>query len=426
MNTKANIIIIEDEKNICNFIETVLSPQGYQVTCANTGTDGLKLIESLKPDVVLLDLGLPDMDGLELIQEVRSTSALPIIVISARTLERSKVAALDLGADDYLTKPFGTAELLARIRTALRHSQRAAGTQSLKYEVGDLLIDFERRLVKVKGQDVHLTQIEYKLVSLLAQNAGKVMTYESIISKIWGPFADSDNQILRVNMAHIRRKLEENPAEPQYIFTEIGVGYRMREEKYPPNPPRKYCPATAPWSGTPLALAENTAAFPYFGSISSVAFTPSFAPSAARRSMAPMSAPSAQASWAFLAPASTASRMVRSPNWHFPRCAIPLAKPARKSASSPGPISPFLPMAFPPSMIPLDIRVPMVDGTRAAIFIPAFMSVFPISPSASLSRISWGKAPNPFCMVSPRSPSPILASISQSSSFFSPKISAAP
>ena len=230
MNTKANIIIIEDEKNICNFIETVLSPQGYQVTSAYTGTDGLKLIESLKPDVVLLDLGLPDMDGLELIQEVRSTSTLPIIVISARTLERSKVAALDLGADDYLTKPFGTAELLARIRTALRHSQRAAGTQSLKYEVGSLLIDFERRLVKVKGQDVHLTQIEYKLVSLLAQNAGKVMTYESIISKIWGPFADSDNQILRVNMAHIRRKLEENPAEPQYIFTEIGVGYRMREE----------------------------------------------------------------------------------------------------------------------------------------------------------------------------------------------------
>ena len=133
MNTKANIIIIEDEKNICNFIETVLSPQGYQVTSAYTGTDGLKLIESLKPDVVLLDLGLPDMDGLELIQEVRSTSTLPIIVISARTLERSKVAALDLGADDYLTKPFGTAELLARIRTALRHSQRAAGTQSLKY-----------------------------------------------------------------------------------------------------------------------------------------------------------------------------------------------------------------------------------------------------------------------------------------------------
>ena len=231
MNTKANIIIIEDEKNICNFIETVLSPQGYQVTCANTGTDGLKLIESLKPDVVLLDLGLPDMDGLELIQEVRSTSALPIIVISARTQEKSKVAALDQGADDYLTKPFGTSELMARIRTALRHSQTGASAKSQPlYHVGDLMIVFERRLVKVKDQDVHLTQIEYKLVSLLAQNAGRVLTYDYIINEIWGPYADSNNQILRVNMAHIRRKLEANPAEPQYIYTEIGVGYRMREE----------------------------------------------------------------------------------------------------------------------------------------------------------------------------------------------------
>ena len=229
MNTRASIIIIEDEKNICNFIETVLTPQNYQVTCAYTGTDGLKLINTHKPDVVLLDLGLPDMDGLEIIQEVRTYSSVPIIVISARTMERSKVAALDMGADDYLTKPFGPAELLARIRTALRHSQRAANENS-KYEVGGLLIDFERRLVKVNDQDVHLTQIEYKLVSLLAHNAGRVLTYETIISKIWGPFADSDNQILRVNMAHIRRKLEENPAEPKYIFTEIGVGYRMREE----------------------------------------------------------------------------------------------------------------------------------------------------------------------------------------------------
>ena len=231
MNTRASIIIIEDEKNICNFIETVLTPQNYQVTCAYTGTDGLKLINTHKPDVVLLDLGLPDMDGLEIIQEVRAYSSVPIIVISARTMERSKVAALDMGADDYLTKPFGTAELLARIRTALRHSQTGASAKSQPlYHVGDLMIDFERRLVKVKDQDVHLTQIEYKLVSLLAQNAGRVLTYETIISKIWGPFADSDNQILRVNMAHIRRKLEENPAEPKYIFTEIGVGYRMREE----------------------------------------------------------------------------------------------------------------------------------------------------------------------------------------------------
>ncbi|MBS1482208.1 MAG: response regulator transcription factor [Clostridium sp.] len=229
MNAKASIIIIEDEKNICNFIETVLTPQNYHVVCAYTGADGLKQINTHKPDVVLLDLGLPDMDGLEIIEEVRAYSSVPIIVISARTLERSKVAALDMGADDYLTKPFGTAELLARIRTALRHSQKTAN-ENTRYEVGDLMIDFERRLVKVKDQNVHLTQIEYKLVSLLAQNAGRVLTYETIISKIWGPYADSDNQILRVNMAHIRRKLEENPAEPQYIFTEIGVGYRMREE----------------------------------------------------------------------------------------------------------------------------------------------------------------------------------------------------
>ena len=229
MNAKASIIIIEDEKNICNFIETVLTPQNYHVVCAYTGADGLKQINTHKPDVVLLDLGLPDMDGLEIIEEVRTYSSVPIIVISARTLERSKVAALDMGADDYLTKPFGTAELLARIRTALRHSQKTAN-ENTRYEVGDLMIDFERRLVKVKDQDVHLTQIEYKLVSLLAQNAERVLTYETIISKIWGPYADSDNQILRVNMAHIRRKLEENPAEPQYIFTEIGVGYRMREE----------------------------------------------------------------------------------------------------------------------------------------------------------------------------------------------------
>lgn len=229
MNTHTNIIIIEDEKNICNFIETVLTPQNYHVVCAATGAEGLLQIHAVNPDLVLLDLGLPDMDGMEIIEKVRAYSTVPIIVISARTMEYSKVAALDMGADDYLTKPFGTAELLARIRTALRHSQKD-GSKNTRYEVGSLLIDFERRLVRVKSQDVHLTQIEYKLVSLLAQNAGRVLTYETIISKIWGPYADNDNQILRVNMAHIRRKLEDNPAEPHYIFTEIGVGYRMREE----------------------------------------------------------------------------------------------------------------------------------------------------------------------------------------------------
>lgn len=230
MLLKENILIIEDEKNICSFIERILEPQGYRVASASTGKEGLQFLATGRFDLILLDLGLPDMDGLDLIEQVRSWSSTPIIVISARTLERSKVAALDLGADDYLTKPFGTAELMARIRAALRHSQNHSSQQVSRYEAGDLVIDFERRLVKVKGQEVHLTQIEYKLVSLLSQNAGRVMTYESIISKIWGPFADNDNQILRVNMAHIRRKLEENPAEPKYIFTEIGVGYRMRED----------------------------------------------------------------------------------------------------------------------------------------------------------------------------------------------------
>ena len=230
MTSKASIIIIEDEKNICSFIEHILEPQGYRIITASTGREGLQYITSDHPDVILLDLGLPDMDGIEIIKRVRSWSAVPIIVISARTTEKSKVAALDLGADDYLTKPFGTGELLARIRTALRHSQRSAALQSSVYRAGDLSIDFERRLVKLKEKEIHLTQIEYKLVSLLAQNAGRVMTYESIITKIWGPYADSNNQILRVNMAHIHRKLEENPAEPQYILTEIGVGYRMRED----------------------------------------------------------------------------------------------------------------------------------------------------------------------------------------------------
>lgn len=230
MSTRANIIIIEDERNICSFISRVLEPEGYRVITAATGREGLQHITSDHPDLILLDLGLPDMDGLKLIESVRSWSTTPIIVISARTMETSKVEALDMGADDYLTKPFGTGELLARIRTALRHAQRGQTHSASRYEVGELSIDFERRLVKVKGREVHLTQIEYKLVCLLAQNAGRVMTYESIITKIWGPYADSNNQILRVNMAHIRRKLEENPAEPQYIFTEIGVGYRMREE----------------------------------------------------------------------------------------------------------------------------------------------------------------------------------------------------
>lgn len=234
MSLKSTIIIIEDEKSICNFIETTLISNHYKVITASTGQEGLSFVTSHFPDLVLLDLGLPDIDGIEIIKQIRSWSQIPIIVISARTQEQEKVLALDSGCDDYLTKPFGTSELLARIRTALRrhHAGNSSVTAEPVYTYKDLIIDFARRLVLLNGEEIHLTQIEYKLVSLLAKNGGRVLTYDYIINHIWGPYADNNNnQILRVNMAHIRRKLEKNPAEPDYIFTEIGVGYRMRESQ---------------------------------------------------------------------------------------------------------------------------------------------------------------------------------------------------
>ena len=183
---------------------------------------------------MLLDLGLPDVDGLDIIKKTREWSSLPIIVISARTQEKEKVSALDAGADDYITKPFGTFELLARIRTAIRHNNKltdAALNANRPYSAKDLTIDFEKRRVILKGEEIHLTRVEYKIVSLLAKNSGKVMTYDSLIDQVWGPYADDNNRILRVNMANIRRKIEENPGEPQYIFTELGVGYRMLEDE---------------------------------------------------------------------------------------------------------------------------------------------------------------------------------------------------
>lgn len=229
MSQKLTVVLIEDERNITNFIQSILINESYKVLTASTGKDGLSLIASQCPDMILLDLGLPDIDGIQVIQEIRTFTKTPIIVISARIQEEEKVNALDCGADDYITKPFGTSEMMARIRTALRHSHRTEDSESV-YHCGDLTIDFEKRLITCKDEEIHLTQIEYKLVSLLARQAGKVLTYDYLIRQIWGPYSDSNNQILRVNMAHIRRKLEKNPAEPEYIFTEIGVGYRMRED----------------------------------------------------------------------------------------------------------------------------------------------------------------------------------------------------
>lgn len=229
MNPKINILLIEDDKSICNFITTSMENSEYRVTSVHTGKEGVSLAANLCPDVILLDLGLPDIDGMEVLSRVRTWTETPVIIISARTKEQEKVAALDAGADDYITKPFGTSELMARIRTCLRHSR--PNTHSRIYKAGDLSIDFEKRLILLEGKEIHLTQIEFQLLTLLAENSGKVLTYSYIMNAIWGPYMDNNNQILRVNMANIRRKIEKNPAQPRYVFTEIGIGYRMLESE---------------------------------------------------------------------------------------------------------------------------------------------------------------------------------------------------
>ena len=227
-------VLIEDEKSICDFIAKTLNASDYKAVTAGSGKEGLAILTSALPDLVLLDLGLPDMDGIDIIKQTRKWSSLPIIVISARVQEREKVAALDAGADDYITKPFGTDELLARIRTAIRHSNKIVDDKvnsTRPYSARGLVVDFGKRLVTVEGKEIHLTRVEYKIVSMLAQNSGKVITYSSLIEQVWGPYADDNNRILRVNMANIRRKIEKNPGEPEYIFTELGVGYRMIEDE---------------------------------------------------------------------------------------------------------------------------------------------------------------------------------------------------
>ena len=234
MALKQKILIVEDEARIANFMSAVLSAHDYEPVLASNGREARSLINSLCPDLVILDLGLPDMDGVDLIRSTREWTQLPIVVVSARMNERDKVTALDAGADDYITKPFGTSELLARIRTALRHVRSGAAESSIPsggiFRVGRLTIDYDKHWVLIDGKNVHLTQNEYKIVSLLGLHAGKVLTYDYILRAIWGPAASGDNQVLRVHMAHIRRKIERNPAQPQYLFTEVGVGYRIADE----------------------------------------------------------------------------------------------------------------------------------------------------------------------------------------------------
>lgn len=231
MKIRDRILIVEDEKSIAGFIRAILSSNDYDTMLAQTGDEALTMISSHCPDLVILDLGLPDMDGMQIITEVRSWTELPIIVVSARGNEQDKVSALELGADDYITKPFGAAELLARIRVALRHTRGGTGAllNDGRFVSGDFTVDYDRHQVLIGGENRKLTQNEFRIVALLSRHAGKVLTYDYIMKELWGPQNGGGNQILRVHMANIRRKIEKNPAEPQYIFTEVGVGYRMVE-----------------------------------------------------------------------------------------------------------------------------------------------------------------------------------------------------
>ena len=222
------ILIVEDDKTIQNFLKETLKTQNYNYIIAETGLSGLSLFYANRPDLVLLDLGLPDIEGIEVLKQIRQNSSIPIIVVSARSSETEKVMALDYGSDDYVTKPFNAAELLARIRAALRHCLKEKVSEPI-FELDYLKVDFERRHVWVKDQEIHLTPIEYKMLVLLITNRGKVLTHHFIQENVWGYETTDDYQSLRVFMANIRRKIEIDSSSPHFIITEVGVGYRFVE-----------------------------------------------------------------------------------------------------------------------------------------------------------------------------------------------------
>ena len=225
------VLLIEDEAEIRRFLRTTLPPYGYRLYEATTGEEELAQASSRNPDIILLDLGLPDRDGTEVIRQIRAWATIPILVLSARDQEQVKVAALDLGADDYVTKPFGVEELLARMRAALRHANRPAGDAvETVCTFGDLSVDLERRQVFVSGTEVHLTPIEYKLLTTLVRYAGKVVTHRQLLKEVWGPLHVEEGHYLRVYMRQLRNKVEANPAQPRHLVTELGVGYRLRTE----------------------------------------------------------------------------------------------------------------------------------------------------------------------------------------------------
>lgn len=231
MVIRQKVLIIESDRDFCDYLTAILLTNDYEPLIAHTGEEGMSMILSHCPEVVLLELALPDMDGLEILASVREWSTRPIIIVSGRTDEQEKVTALDKGADDYITKPCGGEELLARIRLAIRHTRTASRDIEFANKgmlvLGRLKIDCNRRRVFIDNEDVNLTQNEYRMVELLGRYSGEVLTYEAIIKELWGPKASANNQILRVNMTNIRRKIEEDPTNPKYIITENGVGYRM-------------------------------------------------------------------------------------------------------------------------------------------------------------------------------------------------------
>lgn len=231
-NNKYRILAVEDDHSVSALLHALLDAQNYETLMADTCTQGLMMLHSHVPDLVILDLGLPDRDGLEFIRTARQNNAVPILVLSARSTEKDKVTALDLGANDYITKPFGTAELLARVRAALRYSR--AGTQLSKlpegrFQLHDLVIEYESRTVSIASQPIHLTQTEFNILALLARHAGKLLTYAAMNETIWGAADPGGNKKLQVNMANLRRKLCIRPGDNRYIVNELGVGYRMQQ-----------------------------------------------------------------------------------------------------------------------------------------------------------------------------------------------------
>ena len=228
------ILLVEDDKEISTMLKKFLTAENFEITTAPDGKRACEEFFAGNFSLVLLDLMIPELNGMEVMEKIREKSTVPIIILSAKDTDSDKTLGLGLGADDYITKPFGTLELLARIRASLRHSNRMDSNSALyirPYQCQGLLLDFDKRMLTLNGEEIHLTQIEYKIVAFLARNSGKVMTYSAIMSSVWGPFTGDNNRILRVNMANIRRKIEQNPSQPQFLFTEVGVGYRMREDE---------------------------------------------------------------------------------------------------------------------------------------------------------------------------------------------------